>query len=247
MWNLTVRFSKLVQASEFVNKLNKLKKVEYHIINNNGCEIFISDSNPFSKEYVLELIAEQIVNMSKTAYFDKNIGLDFLCHEHREALIKALVLFDIESDIYYVLTCIENLKTIVVDSVDTFLLPKIKNKWCEFVTIANLNSNYLLNYEVFVEFLKFLINSIQPKTAVVNVKCDVHKFLFFDDKNSLMDSKVDLCDEMGLITNLVLLAPQNINIHCINQVSNKTFKTLYYLFDKKINLLVQVLVYEQGS
>ena len=43
---------------------------------------------------------------------------------------------------------------------------------------------------------------------------------------------------MGLITNLVLLAPQNINIYCVDKMSEQTFKTLYYLFDKKINLLV---------
>mgnify|MGYP004560443989 CR=1 FL=1 len=115
---------------------------------------------------------------------------------------------------------------------------KIKNKWNEFSTITNLNSNHLLNYEVFVEFLKFLINSIQPRLYVINIKCDVNKYLFYDNNNVVVAKNIDLSDEIGLITNLVFLAPKNINIYCINQVSNKTFKTLYYLFDKKINLIV---------
>jgi len=118
------------------------------------------------------------------------------------------------------------------------VLSKIKHRWQEFVVVTNLNGNYLLNYEVFVEFLKFLISAIQPKTNVVNLKSDLKKFLFFDDKNNLITCRVDLKDEMGLITNLVLLAPQNINIHCMNNLSDKTFKTLSYLFDKKINLRV---------
>ena len=93
-------------------------------------------------------------------------------------------------------------------------------------------------YDVFIEFLKFLISSIQPKTNVINLKSDLTKYLIFDDKNNIIDCMVDLQDEMGLITNLVLLAPQNINIHCADKMSEQTFKTLYYLFDKKINLLV---------
>lgn len=236
MWNLTVKFSSLNHASEFINKLQSLDKTEYHIDKN--YDIVVSGESMFVKEYVLEMISETIITIYKTDFFEKTMNVPFLNVENREALIKALVLFDIESDIYYILTCIENMSTIILKSIDTFLLPKIKNKWNEFVTITNLNGNYLLNYEVFVEFLKFLINSIQPKTNVINLKCDVNKYLFFDDNDRLLTSKINLDDEMGLITNLVMLAPKNINIHCIGQVSNKTFKTLYYLFDKKINLIV---------
>jgi len=237
MWNIKIEFDKLEQAGEFINKLRNIKKIEYHIEKQNN-QISVNGDNEFSRELVVEILSEIIVTIYKTDYFNRNIKLSFLPQEHKEALIKALVLFDIESDIYYVLTSIERFSNIILSSFNKFLLSKIKHKWHEFVIVANLNGNYLLNYEVFIEFLKFLINSIQPKTSVVNLKSDLSKFLFFDEKNNLMTSRVDLKDEMGLITNLVILAPKNINIHCINQVSNKTFKTLYYLFDKKINLLI---------
>ena len=238
MWNLIVKFSKINNASDFVNKLNKIDKIEFHINNKTGYDISISGTNEFSKELALELVSECIINIYKTDFFNKTIMLNGLNKECKDALIKALVLFDIESDIYYTLCCIENMNTIIVESVNTFLLGKIKNKWNEFSTITNLNSNHLLNYEVFVEFLKFLINSIQPRLSVINIKCDVNKYLFYDNNNVVVAKDIDLSDEIGLITNLVFLAPKNINIYCINQVSNKTFKTLYYLFDKKINLIV---------
>ena len=237
MWNLKIEFDKLEQASEFINKLRNIKKIEYHIEKKNN-QISVNGDNEFSRELILEIISESIVNIYKTEFFNQNIGLSFLPQQHKDALIKALVMFDIESDIYYVLTSIERFSTVILSSFNEFLLTKIKHRWQEFVLIANLNGNYLLNYEVFIEFLKFLINSIQPKTRVVNLKSDLKKFLLFDEKNNLVTSRVDLSDEMGLITNLVLLAPKNINIHCIDKVSEKTFKTLYYLFDKKINLLV---------
>lgn len=238
MWNLTVKYKNLMDMTDFLNKISKVKNVEYHIEKGVSSDCFVSGENEFSKELVLEFLAEQIVTKYKTEYFNRNIKVDFLKQAQRNALIKALVYFDIESDIYYVLLAIENLQKVILRSVDIFILPKIKNKWAEFVTVTNLNGGHLLNYEVFVEFLKFLICSIQPKTKVVNLKCDINNYLFFDEAGSLIESNVGLSDELGLITNLVLLAPKNINIHCIDQVSNKTFKTLYYLFDKKINLLV---------
>ena len=237
MWNLEVQFEKLDEVGDFINKTRNIKKIEYHIEKENN-QIILKGENEYSRELVLEVLSEAIVDIYKNSFFHKNIRLTFLPNEHKEALIKALVLFDIESDIYYVLSSIERYNKIIVPSFNEFKLGKLKNKWNEFVFITNLNGNYLLNYEVFVEFLKFLISSIQPKTNVINLKSDVSKFLLFDDKNNLITCRVDLKDEMGLITNLVLLAPRNINIHCVGQVSDKTFKTLYYLFDKKINLLV---------
>ena len=236
MWNLNVQFEKLEDAVDFLNKIGKIKKIEYHIEKEDN-QILIKGDNEYNRELVLEVLAERIVSIYKSEYFFSSVKLAFLPKEHRDALIKALVLFDIDSDIYYVLSSIERNSTLIVSAFNVFRLNKLKNKWNEFVFIANLNGNYLLNYEVFIEFLKFLISSIQPKTNVVNLKSDFSKFLIFDD-NNLINSKVDLTDEMGLITNLVLLAPKNINIHCARQVSDKTFKTLYYLFDKKINLLV---------
>lgn len=238
MWNLYVEMETLRDAGELINGISKIKGVEYHLENKISCEIALSGDNEYSKELALETIAEYIVKKYKSDYLFSAISLNYLPPEQKNALIKALVLFDIESDIYFTLLAIEKLSRIVMKSVDIFMLGKIKNKWAEFSTVANLNGGYLLNYDVFVEFMKFLIGSIQPKTQVVNLKCDVNNYMLFDNNNSLLTSCVDLSDDIGLITNLVILAPQNINIHCIDQVSSKTFKTLYYLFDKRINLFV---------
>jgi len=237
MWNLKIEFDKLEHMSDFINKTRNINKVEYHIEKDNN-QLFLNSNNEYARELVLEALSNTIVVNYKTNYFCDFLEIDFLPQQHRDALIQALVFFDIESDVYYVLNSIENFHIINLNSFDKFILSKIKHKWQEFVFITNLNSNYLLNYDVFIEFLKFLITSIQPKTNVVNLKSDLTKYLIFDDKNNIIDSMIDLQDEMGLITNLVLLAPQNINIHCADKMSDQTFKTLYYLFDKKINLLV---------
>ena len=100
MWNLTVKFSKVSQAGEFVNRLINIKKIEYHILSNSTSDIVITGENSFAKEFVLELISETIINIFKTEYFEKSINLSFLRPEQKDALVKALVLFDIDSVIY---------------------------------------------------------------------------------------------------------------------------------------------------
>lgn len=237
MWKLKIEFETLSEVGDFINKIHPIEKTEYHIDAPNN-QIVITCENEYCKELILQTLAEYIVNNYKTQYFQRYLKLDFLPSVQTQMLIKVLVMFDIESDIYYVLNGIEKLKYINVQSYDAFILRKIKHKWEEFALITNLNGAYLLNYDVFIEFLKFLISSIQPKNKAITLKSDVKKFLLFDAEDNLINSGVDLNDEMGLIANLVLLAPQNINIYCSDQVSEKTFKTLYYLFDKKINLRV---------
>ena len=144
MWNLKVQFEKLNEAVDFLNGIRKIKKIEYHIEKNENF-IYIKGDNEYSRELLLEVLSEFIVSTYKTKYFFENIKLTFLPKEHREALIKALVLFDIDSDIYYVLSLLERVSTLFVPSFHVFRLNKLKNKWNEFVFIANLNGNYLLN------------------------------------------------------------------------------------------------------
>lgn len=236
MWNLKVQFEELDNAVDFLNKVRKIDDVEYRIEKENKL-IYVSGSRSYNKVIVEELLSEAIVRIYKTKYFFNNINLLGIPKECRDSLIKALILLDIDSDIYYVQSLINEDATIIIPSFNAFKLKKLQNKWHEFIFVINLNSNYILNYEGYIEFLKLLISCIDPKTNIVNLKSDLSKFLIIDD-NDLINYQVDLNDEVGLITHLALLAPQNINIYCVEQMDNKIFKTLYYLFDKKINLIV---------
>ena len=97
MWNLKVEFDKLDQASDFINKTRNINKVEYHIDKGRN-QIFLNGNNEYSRELVLEALSNAIVINYKTDYFHKSLDINFLPQQHKDALIKALVFFDIESD-----------------------------------------------------------------------------------------------------------------------------------------------------
>lgn len=236
MWNLTIEFDNLVWKIEFVNKLRKINDLEYYVEENNN-KLRIICNNDIIKESFLNILAYEIITTYKSQFLKKYIQLSFLKEEHVDSLINALVMFDIDSDIYYVINKLEKFSYINLNSFDIFILSKIKPKWNEFVLVTNFNGNNLLNHDIYIEFLKFLINSIQPKNYRIGLKYDFNNIIIVDDNNMIV-CRVEQNDEIGLITNLVLLAPQNIDIHCVDKVSDNTFKTLLYLFDKKINLKV---------
>ena len=147
MWNLKVQFERLEESVDFINKITRLNNVEYHIEKEDNVIYLISD-NEYNKDIVLDILAEIIVKTYKSKYFFKNIKLGFLPNEHREALINALILFDIDSDIYYVLLDLKESTTIIVESFNRFRLRKLTNKWKEFVFIANLNGSTLINIDI---------------------------------------------------------------------------------------------------
>ena len=235
MWDLKVKFSKLEETSEFINKVRNIKKIEY-TINPLINEIILKGDNEFNRELVIEALSEIIVNIYKERFFIENIKLSFLPQNCKEMLIKALVLFDIETDIYYVLTMIEKMSSIVISSLYEFRLNGLKNRWHEFSTVTNINSSYLVNEDIYIEFLKFLTLNINPQTKAITLKSDLSKYLIYDVNDRLITASINMGNDMELITKLVLLAPQHINIYCGCDVNKKTFNTLYYLFNNKINL-----------
>jgi len=142
MWKLKIEFETLCDAGDFINKIRTINKTEYHIETPNN-QILITGENEYCRELTLQVLAETIVNNYKSKYFKKHLKLDFLPTTHINILTKLLIMFDIESDIYFVLNTIENLNFININSYSSFVLRRIKHKWEELVVITNLNSSFL--------------------------------------------------------------------------------------------------------
>lgn len=190
------------------------------------------------KKYVPDLI----LYIYKENYLLQTINFKNINDVFKLSLLKALVLFDSESDKEFIKNNITFEGDLYLDSLFNFKLKDLKKRWQEIANLANENSNYFFESETLLELLKFLIATIKPKASYVNVYYNGKNFEYKDFKNRkiknnyIMQSEDD--NEIGLIITLIALAPNTINLHCIDTISNNTFKVLYYIFDKKVNLLV---------
>ena len=63
-------------------------------------------------------------------------------------------------------------------------------------------------------------------------------FELLDENNNIICFNNTNNPEANLISGLISLAPKTINLHCAGMLSDNTFKIIYYIFNKKVNLLV---------
>ncbi len=197
-------------------------------------EDFVSIQNKLK-----QFISEVVLFVYKEEYLQQHIDFSKLKDDYQLALLKALVLFDSESDKQFIKQRISLEHDIYLDSFYHFKLQPLQKRWSEFVSLTNENGN-LLESEAFLDLLKFLIATIKPKTNLVHVYYNGGVFEYKDKNQKPIKSNFIQRnnDEANLITTLITLAPNNITLHCIDAITNNTFKVLYYIFDKKINLLV---------
>lgn len=187
-----------------------------------------------------KVIAESIVLIYKQKFFESKIDLSYLNEQLKTALIKCLVLFDFEEDFYYVLDKLNLNFGLVLDSFYLFQLKKLEKKWQEIVNICSNNTSFMES-ETFLELLKFLISSITPKRKSIDVYFNGENFVLCDENNNIIvfNDAYNLNNlELNLISGLITLAPKTINLHCAGVLSDNTFKIIYHIFNKKVNLLV---------
>ena len=95
-----------------------------------------------------------------------------------------------------------------------------------------------LESETFLELLKFLIDTIIPRHRSIDVFYNGKNFELLDENNNIICFNNTNNPEANLISGLISLAPKTINLHCAGMLSDNTFKIIYYIFNKKVNLLV---------
>jgi len=198
-----------------------------------------ADFNLISAKLKL-LICDAILYIYKENFIKQNINFGSLNEIYQTALLKALVLFDSESDRQIIKSKLNLDKDIYLNSFFNFRLQVLKSRWKDVVRLANENTSNFLESEIFLDLLKFLVTTLKPRTELINVYFNGRTFEYLDAKQKKIKNAqiTSGSDELSLITTLITLAPNAINLHCIDMLSNNTFKVLYYIFDKKVNLLV---------
>lgn len=231
------------------NKLNiYLKNIEYGLkqqsfkvvcsLNKNSLSIACDNKNkPKLENVIKKLLSETIVLFFKEDYYNKHLNLQCLGQQLRNALIKCLCLLDFNEECSDVSLKLNFISLINLESFFLFKLKHLKLKWHEIISVFE-NDFVFIESEVFLDVLKFLIESIAPKCGVVDVYYSAEKFVITDEDNNVLVFNNSANVEINLITGLITLSPQNINLHCAGALSNTAFKMIYYIFNKKVNLLV---------
>ena len=186
---------------------------------------------------IVECICNIILFVFKKEYFNNKLDFKKMNITEKSVFLKALVMFDSLTDKEEIKQEIILNKTLNIDSFYYFKLAFMREKWEEVFNIINC-SPYMADSDSFLDLIKFLVNNLDCNIPLINVYYKNNKYLVFDNKNKLIKLKDKGSDtEIDLINQIIELSPKTINLYCSRDISKNTFDIIYYLFDKKINII----------
>ncbi|MCI5797675.1 MAG: putative sporulation protein YtxC [Firmicutes bacterium] len=188
--------------------------------------------------FICDAIADIITTDFKLDYINKNLHLPIHNQLNLDALKKALVVFDRETDRYIVTHNLKLNEKFFIESFYDFRLRQLRSKWQELIKLANENANYLLCNDTFIDLLKFLIENIEISTGCINVVKENDSYKICDENfNEIEQEQGKENNEAFLITSIINLSPKRINIYCDDTENSSALTLLSQIFVNRVFIL----------
>jgi len=188
--------------------------------------------------FICDAIADIITTDFKLDYINKNLHLPIHNQLNLDALKKALVVFDRETDRYIVTHNLKLNEKFFIESFYDFRLRQLRSKWQELIKLANENANYLLCNDTFIDLLKFLIENIEISTGCINVVKENDCYKICDENFNEIEQEQDKeNNEAFLITSIINLSPKRINIYCDDTENSSALTLLSQIFVNRVFIL----------
>ena len=173
------------------------------------------------KDYFIAILfntlCEAIIKSYKFEYFMKNIKLHLNNKITEVAFLKALTMFDKNSDKEIIKKYIPLSGEVLIDSLYNFRLWELEKRWDEVIKLVEDNKGYLLLSGSFVDLMKFLILSIEPEIDEVHLyKGDGNIYCLNKNQKELFNCMYAENNEefkITIISELITLAPEKIILH----------------------------------
>ncbi len=186
---------------------------------------------------VKKLLLELIIKICKEEYYIANLNILTEDDELRYFVLLTAVISNLEDEVDYAKVKVKFSKIIHIRSLLRFRLDKLYFLWEKFVNYFNYTFKYTISDELYLEFLKFLANNSRRDGDVVYLEKEDNYFCI-KNKNNKTLSKVDKTDEVGVIVNLIVMAPIKLIINCYSTLSSKIAGLIEYLFEDKVSILL---------
>ena len=240
MWELSIAVgSKNIDIAKFVYQTLKAQTEELEAIVTCYEEydnLFIVFACPEAEQARASVIIERCIikvvcNFYKEQFLSENLHLPIFENMSLMAFKKALINFDKETDFYIIRKNLELDKNLHLESLYSFKLKALREKWAELIALENENSEYLVSNEAFFDLLKFLIDNLEVCEEEINVFQDENGYFF---SSSNQDAECSSLSKEGLVSSLIELCPKKINFFCKSDDNTAGF--LSKIFEERINV-----------
>ena len=249
MWEYSVVFP--IEKKDIATRFNK--KIQNRVKNSGGLSTIVFKNQEATVllavpernkmpiyNYVIELIADIILTTYKLEFLLGSFNFVATEDINMQAFIKALVVFDSDTDRHIIKQKLKCLSGVIIDSFINFKLKVLKHKWMDLVNLANDNVMYLMSNDTFIELLKFLISNLDFRTELVDIHLINGSYVLFDSTGSLIEdgllNECEVCNDAFLITSLIALNPKKIKVSTSDKVKDNIISLLYELFSSRVEI-----------
>ncbi len=241
MWEFSLNLDNREPADMLFNSIKdlttKLGGIVTSTCENGHTSIIIGMDESKREEienYLSRAITQTICTYYKESFLDKYLFLPQHDKIGVVAFKKALLNFDRETDYYLVEKSLSFNKNLYIESFYEFKLKNLKAKWTELVALANENRDYLISADSFLDLLKFLVENLDICEDEINVieEDNGYKIYLGCNEGLQNDYNETVLNEEGLISSIIDLSPQKINIYCNGK--NKATSLLEKIYEKRI-------------
>lgn len=173
------------------------------------------------KDFVLSLlfdaIAEVIVRNYKYEFFKKNITLQTSNVVLESVFIKALSVYDKESDKDFIKKQLKPSDEILIDSFCQFRLWELEKRWRNIADLMTENATYMSVNSSLSDLMRFLVASCDCGVGEVHIR-ESDSIIFCEDlsKKELFNMIYDDSDvsaKINIINELISILPEKIIVH----------------------------------
>ncbi len=246
MWEFSLNLYNEELAKHLLGSLQTLVKQTGGVITShseNGYSSILIGVHETKREQLEKALSRFITQVICTYYKSSFLDKFLFLPQHDKmgvlAFKKALLNFDRETDYYIIQKSLSFDSDLYLESFYEFKLKNLKSKWTELVSLANENRDYLISADAFNDLLKFLVDNLEICEDEVNVIEDEEGYKIYlemqDGERGQYQNKT--FNEEGLISSIIDLSPQKINLYC--QGVNNTTSLLERLYEQRIVVTTQ--------
>lgn len=167
----------------------------------------------YIKSAILDAISDSIISVYKHEFLAENISICIRNNIAKDSFIKALVVFDRQTDKDLIIKSLVLDDNINIDSFYSFRLHELKQRWTDICNIVNESVPVLLKDKSVAELTRYFINGTENKTN------EIHLFISKNNINLTIDNKPsDLIFNSedcasDIVSEIISLCPNKILVH----------------------------------
>ena len=187
---------------------------------------------------LLELVSEVITQDFKYEFLDNNLGLTISNQLTKVAFVKALTVFDKQTDKDLIKKQLIFETELNIDSFYYFKLDELRKRWQEICLLVRDNIGTLQATDSLGDLLKFLIKTSEINFDEVHVYKKNQNYVITDKLNqpiNIISSINHGHNQECTLEDLIALSPAKIILHDEKNTNEPFFDYIFNLFDDKVS------------